>query len=274
MKLRGTLFALAVLAGTSCSATADGTTIGIGNQDAVANDGCNDFNELTETINVDEHIADPEQLEAVGEAIATCMTLDEAVDIPFSFMIGARQQPESVRDCYRPFVAAETTSFVIAGHNQFFDQPTDSPHREHWLEALAACLPASYILPAYLAPTYLKPEHLSCYDSVYRPTHLKPLMGAYSDQAPASELSEADLRLTFDPMYQCAAFMEGQYGPEFISTLGDDSAACFESLAPRFLLFQSAVDPLVTDDEFNKALVECLNPKELEGLHAAISSDG
>lgn len=262
MKLVGTLFALVALASTSCSATVDGAPVGIDNRPSTSDD-CDELHKLSETVTGDEHIADAAQLEELADAMSTCMTLDEMVNSPQSFSINGQPQPAETRDCYRPFVEANPSSFLIAAHNSFFDEPTEVPHRDHWVEALAACLPASYLLPNYLAPIYHEPEHLSCYDSVYRPVHQEPLVRALLKETPESDLSETELHLAFDPMYQCASFMELDLGSDLFDTLTEDSGACLESLAPRFLLFQGASAPLVTEDEYKAAFADCLTAEEL-----------
>lgn len=226
MRFRGLLFGFVVVLCNGCAEPGFGIGAPQGPCEAV-------LDELNQVDQSDNAPADPQRLEELVDEAVPCLSPADLAPLADAWFLDEVDLPETAVQCLEPFVDAHTDSFLTVVHNQTHRLPSAEPHHQRWVEAMAACVPASYVLGSRLPPAFTEPESLSCYDEVYEPVNLLPFfenIDTFDDRVDYSDWPEDKLRTFYGPMYQRADFLDASLGSEFIAVLSDTAIVCIEGL--------------------------------------------
>ena len=255
-------FAIVLLTITGCGALGIQTAAA---RQAECVDLINEFNRVNKSAN---EPATPERLPALVEEALSCMKTSDPLDAALSWHLNERDLPFATRTCLAPFVKDHPESFLIVSHNHTHRLETTDPHAGRWVDAMSACVPASYVLSDRLPPVYLEPENLDCYDQAYEPANLVPYfenINKFDERVVYSDWPEDDLRNVYGPMYGCAEFVRLAMPTEVSSVMSEQSLTCAEGLASDFLLFTRENPPPGFEEEYNRGLLRLLDARGRSG---------
>lgn len=211
-----------------------------------------------------------DELKEISQKAASCLDLDDVLAAVAGWNLNDRRLPSSTRACLPAFVRRDVPAFLEFLHNDVHDRPTGEESGATWAEAMATCVPASYVLLDRFEDVFDAPEAQECADSAYkRPDDLLPYfenLVLQDDRLPYSEWTEEDLDAVFDPMYGCADFLPFSYPPEVTENISDDSASCLRKMLQEYHLASREVIPDETAAEVDSVALNCFTADERSEL--------